>query len=178
MKSDQELFLRTPVRKAVMRMAIPTVISSLVLVIYNMADTFFVGQTHDACQVAAVSLTNAVLVMYMAVANLIGIGGSATISILLGQVFGLKGINFTQTTADYLSIVIALFLLVRALRRQHPATDSEQGRGRAIPFQARACYNNHVCTKKKTPAAGCVRRHTEPGGAIRNGENKICYTVS
>ncbi len=178
MKSDQELFLRTPVRKAVMRMAIPTVISSLVLVIYNMADPFFVGQTHDACQVAAVSLTNAVLVMYMAVANLIGIGGSATISILLGQVFGLKGINFTQTTADYLSIVIALFLLVRALRRQHPATDSEQGRGRAIPFQARACYNNHVCTKKKTPAAGCVRRHTEPGGAIRNGENKICYTVS
>ena len=85
MKSDQELFLRTPVRKAVMRMAIPTVISSLVLVIYNMADTFFVGQTHDACQVAAVSLTNAVFVMYMAVANLIGIGGSATISILLGQ---------------------------------------------------------------------------------------------
>lgn len=50
-----------------------------------------------------------------------------TFSILLGQVFGLKGINFTQTTADYLSIVIALFLLVRALRRQHPATDSEQG---------------------------------------------------
>ena len=139
---------------------------------------FCVGQTHDACQVAAVSLTTAVLVMYMAVANLIGIGGSATISILLGQVFGLKCINFTQTTADYLSIVIALFLLVRALRRQHPATDSEQGRGRAIPFQARACYNNHVCTKKETPAAGCVRRHTEPGGAIRNGENKICYTVS
>ena len=85
MKSDQELFLRTPVKKAVLRMAIPTVISSLVLVIYNMADTFFVGQTHDACQVAAVSLTNAVFVMYMAVANLIGIGGSAVISILLGQ---------------------------------------------------------------------------------------------
>lgn len=35
MKSDQELFLRMPVRKAVMRMAIPTVISSLVLVIYT-----------------------------------------------------------------------------------------------------------------------------------------------
>lgn len=43
MKSDQELFLRTPIRKAVMRMAIHTVISSLVLVIYNMADTFFRG---------------------------------------------------------------------------------------------------------------------------------------
>ena len=66
-------------------MAIPTVISSLVLVVYNMADTFFVGQTHDAFQVAAVSLTNPVFVMYMAIANLLGIGGSAVISILLGQ---------------------------------------------------------------------------------------------
>ena len=50
-----------------------------------MADTFFVGQTHDAFQVAAVSLTNPVFVMYMAIANLLGIGGSAVISILLGQ---------------------------------------------------------------------------------------------
>ena len=86
------------------------------------------GQTHDACQVAAVSLTNAVFVMYMAVANLIGIGGSATISILLGTGIWSEGSSIsTQTTADYLSIIIALFLLVRALRRQHPATDSEQG---------------------------------------------------
>lgn len=66
-------------------MAVPTVISSLVLVIYNMADTFFIGQTHDPLQVAAVSLTNAVFVMYMAIAQLLGIGGSASISILLGK---------------------------------------------------------------------------------------------
>lgn len=66
-------------------MAVPTVVSSLVLVIYNMADTFFVGQMHDAYQVAAVSLTNAVFVMFMAIANLLGIGGSAAISIFMGQ---------------------------------------------------------------------------------------------
>lgn len=66
-------------------MAVPTVISSLVLVIYNMADTFFIGQTHDPLQVAAVSLTNAVFVMYMAIAQLLGIGGSAVISVLLGM---------------------------------------------------------------------------------------------
>lgn len=50
-----------------------------------MADTFFIGQTHDPLQVAAVSLTNAVFVMYMAIAQLLGIGGSAVISILLGK---------------------------------------------------------------------------------------------
>lgn len=85
MEQNEELFQNAPVRKAVFQMAIPTVISSLVLVVYNMADTFFVGQTHDAYQVAAVSLTNPVFVMYMAIANLLGIGGRALISILLGQ---------------------------------------------------------------------------------------------
>ncbi|MCI7812561.1 MAG: MATE family efflux transporter [Lachnospiraceae bacterium] len=85
MEQNESLFKDAPVSKAVFQMAIPTVISSLVLVIYNMADTFFVGQTHDAYQVAAVSLTNPVFVMYMAIANLLGIGGSALISILLGQ---------------------------------------------------------------------------------------------
>ncbi len=85
MNQNEALFRDAPVKKAVFQMAIPTVISSLVLVVYNMADTFFVGQTNDAYQVAAVSLTNPVFVMYMAVANLLGIGGSALISILLGQ---------------------------------------------------------------------------------------------
>ncbi|MFR5601728.1 MAG: MATE family efflux transporter [Lachnospiraceae bacterium] len=85
MKENEELFQHAPVSRAVFQMAVPTVISSLVLVIYNMADTFFVGQTKDAFQVAAVSLTNPVFVMYMAIANLLGIGASALISILLGQ---------------------------------------------------------------------------------------------
>lgn len=85
MNQNEAVFQDAPVRTAVIRMAVPTVISSLVLVVYNMADTFFVGQTHDAMQVAAVSLTNPVFVMYMAIANLLGIGGSAVISILLGR---------------------------------------------------------------------------------------------
>lgn len=85
MDEKEELFRYAPVKTAVAQMAVPSVISSLVLVVYNMADTYFVGQTHDAYQVAAVSLTNPVFVMFMAVANLLGIGGSALISILLGQ---------------------------------------------------------------------------------------------
>lgn len=54
MNSREDLFQNAPISKSVFQMAIPTVISSLVLVIYNMADTFFIGQTHDPLQVAAV----------------------------------------------------------------------------------------------------------------------------
>ena len=70
---------------AVAKMAIPSVISSLVTVLYNMADTFFVGQTGDALQVAAVSLTNPIFILFMAFANMFGMGGSAAASMALGQ---------------------------------------------------------------------------------------------
>ena len=56
MNSNQDLFEKTSVPKAVALMAIPTIVTMLVVVIYNMADTFFIGQTGDAMQVAAVSL--------------------------------------------------------------------------------------------------------------------------
>ena len=58
---ENELMGSMKVSKAVAKMAIPSVISSLVTVVYNMADTFFVGQTGDPLQVAAVSLTNPIL---------------------------------------------------------------------------------------------------------------------
>ena len=76
MEKNKNLFEKVEVKKAVMEMAIPTIISSLIVVIYNMADTFFVGQTQNPLQVAAVSLTNPIFVMYMAISQLIGIGGS------------------------------------------------------------------------------------------------------
>ena len=71
--------------KAVAQMAVPSVISSLVTVVYNMADTFFVGQTGDPLQVAAVSLTNPIFILMMAFANMFGMGGSAVLSMAMGE---------------------------------------------------------------------------------------------
>ena len=66
-------------------MAVPTMISMLVVVIYNMADTFFIGQTKDPLQVAAVSLATPVFMIFMALGHLFGIGGSSAISRALGE---------------------------------------------------------------------------------------------
>lgn len=104
---NQKIFSEMPVKKAVFKMAVPSVVSSLVLVIYNMADTFFVGQTHNAFQVAAVSLTNPVFVMFMAFANLLGIGGSTAVSIFLGE---RKKIQTKRTASFccYASIILGI----------------------------------------------------------------------
>ncbi|WP_330582268.1 hypothetical protein [Faecalicatena orotica] len=56
-----QLFEKMPISKAVMKMSIPTVLSSLVMVIYNLADTYFVGMLNDPVQNAAVTLAGPVL---------------------------------------------------------------------------------------------------------------------
>ena len=85
MKEKKDVFSQMSVPKAVATLAIPTVLSMLVTVIYNMADTFFVGKTNDANQVAAVSLAMPVFLLLMAIGNMFGVGGSSFISRSLGQ---------------------------------------------------------------------------------------------
>ena len=82
---ENYLMSKAKISTAVAKMAIPSVISSLVTVVYNMADTFFVGQTHDALQVAAVSLTNPIFILFMAFANMFGMGSSAIASMAMGK---------------------------------------------------------------------------------------------
>ena len=110
--TDQELMRSMKVSKAVAAMAIPSVISSLVTVVYNMADTFFVGQTGDPLQVAAVSLTNPIFILFMAFANMFGMGGSAVASMALGEQ-NQKRMKQVSAFITYASLAVGiLFALV------------------------------------------------------------------
>lgn len=73
-------FSEVPVRKAVLTLAVPTVISQLITVVYNMADTFFIGQLNDPLQVAAATIAMPCFMFLTAFANLFGPGGSSLIS--------------------------------------------------------------------------------------------------
>ena len=79
-----ELFETAPVPKAVLKLCIPTVLSSLVMVLYNLADTFFVGMLNDPVQNAAVTLAAPVLLAFNAINNLFGVGTSSMMSRALG----------------------------------------------------------------------------------------------
>ena len=78
--SEKELFETMPVPKAVATLAIPTVISQVVTMIYNLADTFFVGQIGNPYMVAAVSLVSPWSNLLTALGNLFGLGGGSLIS--------------------------------------------------------------------------------------------------
>ena len=80
-----QLFERMPIPKAVMTLAIPTIVSSLVMVLYNLADTYFVAQLNDSIQNSAVTLAAPVLLAFNAINNLFGVGASSMMSRALGR---------------------------------------------------------------------------------------------
>lgn len=84
-KSREELFETYPIGKAVLTLSIPTVLSSVVTVLYSLADTYFVGMMNEPVQTAAVALSAPMLLAFNAVNNLFGVGSSSMISRALGR---------------------------------------------------------------------------------------------
>ncbi len=85
MLKNIDVFEKDPIPKAVFKLALPTVLSMIVAVFYNMVDTFFVGRTGDPNQVAAVSVATPVFLFFMAAGNIFGMGGSSFLSRALGE---------------------------------------------------------------------------------------------
>ncbi len=85
MTENDILFEEMPIHKAVLYFTVPTVMSQIITVIYNIADTFFIGQLNDANIVAAVTIAMPAFVMLTALSNLFGIGGAGNIARCIGK---------------------------------------------------------------------------------------------
>lgn len=81
----EDIFQNLPIPTALRKMVVPAIASQLIVLIYNMADTFFVGQTNNPYMVAGTSLILPVFNITLCLAGLAGIGGGSLISRLLGQ---------------------------------------------------------------------------------------------
>jgi len=85
-KSDsKEIFEKLPVLKAIRTMIMPTIFSQIIVLIYNLADTFYIGRTNNPYMSGGVSLILPVFNICSAIAGIPGIGGSSLISRLLGE---------------------------------------------------------------------------------------------
>ena len=116
-EKNKRLLEDAPVLKAVLALEIPTVISQLITVVYNMADTFFIGQVGDPNQVAAASVCLPLFMLLTGMANLFGIGGASLISRSLGEGNkdkARKASAFSVWTAAFVALVYGI--LVYAFR--------------------------------------------------------------
>lgn len=65
-------------------MAVPTIISQLINLVYNMVDAFFIGRTGNSYMVAAITLTLTLVLMNTALSNIFGVGGGSLVARLMG----------------------------------------------------------------------------------------------
>ena len=93
MSDKRELFERTPVPKALATLAIPTIISQLITMIYNLADTFFIGRANNPSMTAASSVAFTLVFMMNALPNLFGVGGGSLIEGLPSLVASKLGLD-------------------------------------------------------------------------------------
>ncbi len=78
------LFERMPVKRAVLKQIVPTIVGQMIVLIYNLADTYFVGLLNEPRQTAAVTVVGPVFVMLTAVSNLFAVGGASVMAHALG----------------------------------------------------------------------------------------------
>ena len=108
----ESLFRDQPVWKSICKLTLPALVTILVMIFYNMADTFFIAQLGDTTKVAAVSIVSPVFSIIMALGTMIGIGGGTVISIA----FGAKDTEKAKTVASLCFYAgIALSILVSVL---------------------------------------------------------------
>ncbi len=82
---NEVLFRDKPVWTAILTLVIPAVLTILIMVIYNLADMFFIAMLGDDGQVAAVSLVSPVFSLANALGTMIGAGGCAAIAKVIGE---------------------------------------------------------------------------------------------
>ncbi len=109
----KEVFETMPVPKALVNMCVPMIISQLIVLIYNLADTFFVGRANNPYMVAGISLILPVFNICLSISGLTGVGGGTLISRLLGT--GREDeARRVSAFSIYVAVIIALFFSLGA----------------------------------------------------------------
>ncbi|HNQ44155.1 MAG TPA: MATE family efflux transporter, partial [Candidatus Cloacimonadota bacterium] len=115
MKTNKIYILETmPVARAIMHLAIPSVLSMLVNIFYNLTDTFFIGKLNDPYQVAAVSISLPLFTLQMAIAGIFGIGGGSYLSRQLGRK-EYASANETVSTSVFTTGILSIILGVAGI---------------------------------------------------------------
>ena len=85
LQNRTEIFENTPIKKAVLLQIVPAIASQMIALLYNLADTYFVGLINDPVQTAAITVVSPCFVMLTAISNLFGVGGASAIARVLGK---------------------------------------------------------------------------------------------
>lgn len=123
------LFEKMPVKRAVLKQIIPSIASQMIVLAYNLADTYFVGMLNDPRQTAAVTVVSSPFLLLTAVSNLFGVGGASLAARSLGlhdeqQAKRISSISFWCGLCCAVIFSIIFWLLASPILRLCGATDA------------------------------------------------------
>lgn len=111
MSKNEEMLQKESMGKLLAKMCIPSVIIMVVIVIYNMADIYFIGKTNDYNKIAAVSMSGPMFSVLQAIGTLFGGGGMVALATALGKEDESKVRKITSFCC-YGSIIIGLLFAI------------------------------------------------------------------
>lgn len=114
-----QLFERSSIKKAYFTLAMPVVLSSAVIIIYNLVDTFFVSKTQNPDLVAGVSQGAPVFSLLIAIGDIFGLGGSSLISRLFGEKCDHEA-RLASGYCFYVSIIVGILMTIIMVAFQTP----------------------------------------------------------
>ena len=85
LQQSTNAFDALPIRQAVFRQTFPAIASQMITLIYNLADTYFVGMLNQPSQTAAITVVYSSFLMLTAISNLFGVGGASALARALGR---------------------------------------------------------------------------------------------
>lgn len=117
--SNIEVMEKMPIPSAILRLAIPTVFSTIISIIYNLTDTYFIGLLDDPIQLGAISLAFPVFTFLQAVGNMFGLGAPSYISRCLGAK-KYDEVRKTSAVSIYVTVIITFVLTLLILIFMEP----------------------------------------------------------
>ncbi len=123
-----DILANAPVPKAVLYNVLPSMVGTLMSLVYSLADTFFIGRVHDPLMVAAVSLASPLFLVYLAGAMIFGVGGTSLISRTLGsgqekKVKNISSFCFWTTLAVGIVVMAVVLIFINPMCRLLGASD-------------------------------------------------------
>ena len=120
-QNKYDFMTKTPVKKLILKLCVPTIISMLVTGLYNSADTFFVGKISTQAT-AAVGIVFSVMAMIQAMGFMCGQGSGSFLARMLGA-NDEKQANEAASTGFALSILLGVFIAVLGIIFVEPIAD-------------------------------------------------------
>jgi putative MATE family efflux protein len=137
-----ELMETAPVGKAIIRLALPMMLSTIANMVYNMTDTFFIGQTGDPNMVAGISLAMPLFMVSQGIGTIFAIGAASYISRKLGEK-RVDEARHSTAVATWTTIMVGVVITIVLLALHRPILRMMGTSDVTFPYAAN--YFNVIC---------------------------------